>query len=238
MRLFITSLIGVFGSGYLGLYEVLIEIAVIAWIVRDPKVVLGDYQESPTYSHTVGGFARRMFDWLADRKKRVLSGSIRGDTPFRDLVMIVLTGVLVGWGFTAVGLMFRPWTAVITREIAETAFDLVIFIPGLVLASEYFRVDLESVGDTVRFREMREQNPDDMGVSLWKMMHFQDIIAHGGYEYWEYHYDSEEDARAEERMAVRWRRLTVFVFMIFLLGFTAYYLWPHELLLLLEGKIF
>lgn len=236
--LFIISIIGICASGYLGMYEVLLEIAVISWILRDPKVVLGDLHEPSSQKSGEGGFAERTAAWLVDHKKRTLSGAIRGEAPLSDLIVIVLLGVLVGWGLTLLGVLFRPWQTVLTREIAETLLDFVIFIPGLILATEYFKVDLEDALSTQRFRKLREDHPDDMGVSLWKMMHMQEIIAQGGYEYWEMDKDADDDARAEERLANHWRRLTYFTIGVFLLGLGAHYSSSVDLLLLLERWMF
>lgn len=162
----ITLLAGMFAAGYMRLYEVLVEYVLIVWTVA--KIVLDVVKGDEDRTRRKSLF-RISWKWFRTFKTRKVSQILDGKIVL-PLLQVILLGLSVGWVSALVFLFSRDWQQVISREIKETLFDILISVSlitfvYMLLKGAYPDAQDDDYDDALDFRD-----PDtDPLKSVWEV---------------------------------------------------------------------
>lgn len=124
---------GIFLAGYLGLFEILIEVALVSWttfaVWRIPTE--NAHEAAPGWYATLKAKLR-----FPEFKERLIKTALDGQS-FKAATAVALVGVVTGWVLMLGWLFFRDPLFVLTREIKETVVDLVVFVPFVFLLARW-----------------------------------------------------------------------------------------------------
>lgn len=127
----VLGMTGFFVAGYLGLFEILIEFALVSW------TSFATWRGRPTKPRgkSPGWFlALKAKLRFPEVKERLVKAALEGRS-LKAAAVVALLGVVTGWVMVLGWLIFRDPLFVLTRELKETVVDLIVFTPFVLLLS-------------------------------------------------------------------------------------------------------
>jgi hypothetical protein len=157
-------------AGYFGMYEVMLEVAMVTVFLLDPDIVLSDGSTRP-----------KLLDYLPARvgdriiaKRKSLSDVIKGDSPAKAVSHVILLSIAFGCGLAALWIFWNPWKIVVARELIEIVLDLFIFSAAFFLFRAHFKAFLEARKKTEQEQAAERRERDDRDEAVDRAMQEED----------------------------------------------------------------
>lgn len=121
---------GMFVSGYIMLYEIAIEYVFIMWSVSTITQRVIDRKSTRKKESKIRTYWKWFSNFKSNKIKEIFEGKI-----FIPIVQIVVLGSCIGWLIALVSIFFKDWTYVVSREVKETVFDIIVSFSLMIIVN-------------------------------------------------------------------------------------------------------